>query len=132
MRASMVTLSRLVRSGSRVIVTLARHGVTLVSLHASASSVAPTRQGERRTEGLMRAMRRATLGIAMLGAGAVACAGPSLDYTPQIAVVPGAAARSLWILSKSAEAGEDAEDGDDAGAPVELPKEAGADALQLE
>jgi hypothetical protein len=29
------------------------------------------------------------------------CAGPSEDYTPQIHVVPGAAARSLWIASKN-------------------------------
>jgi hypothetical protein len=44
--------------------------------------------------------------------GAFGCASSSPDYTPQITVVPGAAARSLWILSKSPsqspEAGADA------------------------
>jgi len=40
---------------------------------------------------------------------ALGCASSSAEYTPQIKVVPGAAARSLWILSKSADAGDDAE-----------------------
>ena len=31
----------------------------------------------------------------------VACASTPSDYTPQINVVPGAAARSLWIGSKN-------------------------------
>ncbi len=48
---------------------------------------------------------------------AIGCARSSADYTPQIAVVPGAAARSLWILSKTlredAEPGEDGDGGED-------------------
>jgi hypothetical protein len=53
-------------------------------------------------------MRLVALALAAFG---VACAAPSTDYTPQIHVAPGAAARSLWILSRNAKKteGEDAE-----------------------
>ena len=81
-----------------------------------------------------RAMRGANAWIAMLCAwGAIECAGSALDdYTPRIAVVPGAAARSLWILSRNAEAGEGAEAGEEADALVEPQPEASADAPQSE
>jgi hypothetical protein len=51
------------------------------------------------------AMRVLVLG----GAACVGCAGTAEDYTPQIRVVPGAAARSLWIQSKNV--GPDADPG---------------------
>jgi hypothetical protein len=54
----------------------------------------------------------------MFGALAFACASSSADYTPQITVVPGAAARSRWILSKRAEAGKNVEA--DEGADAEI------------
>jgi hypothetical protein len=55
--------------------------------------------------------------VAILLVVAVRCASSSVDYTPQITVVPGAAARSLWIQSKSPESGP--ESGEDAKAPDE-------------
>jgi hypothetical protein len=58
----------------------------------------------------------------MFGALAFACASSSADYTPQITVVPGAAARSRWILSKRAEAGKNVEA--DEGADAEIDAEA--------
>ncbi len=58
---------------------------------------------------------------------AFGCASSSADYTPQILVVPGAAARSLWILSRSPEAGDDAEARDGADALAEPEWEAGAE-----
>jgi hypothetical protein len=47
---------------------------------------------------------RGFIGVALVvgWVGWVGCAAPSTDYTPQIHVAPGAAARSLWILSKNA------------------------------
>jgi hypothetical protein len=62
----------------------------------------------------------------------VGCAGPSEDYTPQIHVVPGAAARSLWIASKNVkeEAGVEpgTEPADRSDPVVERDDEADADA----
>jgi hypothetical protein len=52
---------------------------------------------------------RGFLGVVLM-VGWVGCASPSTDYTPQIHVAPGAAARSLWILSKNAK--KPAEDAD--------------------
>jgi hypothetical protein len=43
--------------------------------------------------------RTLPLGALAIALACAACAAQS-DYTPQIAVVPGAAARSLWIASK--------------------------------
>jgi hypothetical protein len=45
-----------------------------------------------------RVMLGALVGLVLSGA---ACASTPSDYTPQINVVPGAAARSLWIGSKN-------------------------------
>jgi hypothetical protein len=60
------------------------------------------------------------------------CAGPSEDYTPQIHVVPGAAARSLWIASRNVkeEAGVEpgTEEPDRSDPVVEGADEANADA----
>jgi hypothetical protein len=39
--------------------------------------------------------------LALLVFSCAACASTPSDYTPQINVVPGAAARSLWIGSKN-------------------------------
>jgi hypothetical protein len=49
---------------------------------------------------------------------AVACATPS-DYTPQIHVAPGAAARSLWIASKRPAPVADEDDAGEADGEVE-------------
>ena len=61
-------------------------------------------------------MRTFMLGVLLLGA---SCASTPSDYTPQINVVPGAAARSLWIASKRPpvedDAGEPVSEGVDAG-----------------
>jgi hypothetical protein len=51
-------------------------------------------------------MRAALVGLSLSLAGA--CASTPSDYTAQIRVVPGAAARSLWIASKRPPAEEDA------------------------
>jgi hypothetical protein len=86
----------------------------------------------------LEVMRGSTAAIGLLCAfGTFACASSSADYTPQITVVPGAAARSLWILSKRAEAGEDVEadegtdaemdDDSDSGVLVEPVHDGGAD-----
>ena len=61
-------------------------------------------------------MRTLLVGLFLLGA---SCASTPSDYTPQIPVVPGAAARSLWIASKrppvEEDAGEPASEDVDAG-----------------
>jgi hypothetical protein len=57
-------------------------------------------------------MLRVALALSLLAL--TACAPQASDYTPQIEVQPGAAARSLWIGSKAPEEGgakaEEAED----------------------
>jgi hypothetical protein len=72
--------------------------------------------------GLKRAMHGFALILLGLGLSAAACAASSSDYTPPIRVVPGAAARSMWIASKNkgatdAEAAEPSQaEGTDGGA----------------
>jgi hypothetical protein len=73
------------------------------------------RGAERVSRDVMRmATRGALVGLVLSGA---ACASTPSDYTPQIHVVPGAAARSLWIGSKNppedagATPAEEADDG---------------------
>jgi len=69
-------------------------------------------------------MRAVVLGLVV---SAASCASAPSDYTPQIPVVPGAAARSLWIASKRPpvedDAGQpvapDSEDDDAGEAPLE-------------
>jgi hypothetical protein len=56
---------------------------------------------------------------------AFGCASSSFDYTPQITVVPGAAARSLWILSKRAEAGESIEADESTDAEIDAEADSG-------
>jgi hypothetical protein len=68
----------------------------------------------------------AAIGV-LCALGAFGCASSSADYTPQITVVPGAAARSLWILSKRAEAGEEVEA--DEGTDAEIDAEADSGVL---
>jgi hypothetical protein len=69
---------------------------------------------------------RAAVGLCVVVAAAVACATPS-DYTPQIHVAPGAAARSLWIASKRPAPAADEEDAGEAGeeAEGEVPEDVG-------
>ena len=70
--------------------------------------------------------------LAVIVPASAGCAGPSDDYTPQIHVVPGAAARSLWIASRNVkeEAGVEpgTEEPDRSDPVVEGADEANADA----
>jgi hypothetical protein len=70
--------------------------------------------------------------LAIVVPASAGCAGPSEDYTPQIHVVPGAAARSLWIESKNVtkEAGLEpgTEETDPSDPAAESDAEANADA----
>ncbi len=67
-----------------------------------------------------RSVMRGTLLALALALTAAACASES-DYTPQIHVVPGAAARSLWIGSKNAPDGAATEATEEGDAAVQRP-----------
>jgi hypothetical protein len=63
-------------------------------------------------------------GMAIVWVAAGACAPQASDYTPQIHVAPGAAARMLWIQSKNAPKGDEELESDASAEPQEEGREA--------